>query len=118
MKHDFFTEQPVKAARAYHLHSVLHDWPDDACKKILKQLVSVMKPGYSRLLLNEIVIPNKGAERRNTALDIWMAVLNSAKERTEKEWHTLLGSPELGLKITGIWLIEGTESLIECELKD
>uniref|UniRef100_A0A8H7K5S5 O-methyltransferase domain-containing protein n=1 Tax=Bionectria ochroleuca TaxID=29856 RepID=A0A8H7K5S5_BIOOC len=46
--HDFFTEQPVKNARTYYLHSVLHDWGDDDCIKILQQLKPAMKAGYSR----------------------------------------------------------------------
>ena len=31
MAHDFFTRQPVKHARAYYLHSVLHNRGDDDC---------------------------------------------------------------------------------------
>ena len=32
MEYDFYLEQPLKAARAYYMHSVLHDWPDDVCR--------------------------------------------------------------------------------------
>ncbi|KAK1590435.1 S-adenosyl-L-methionine-dependent methyltransferase [Colletotrichum navitas] len=28
MAYDFHTEQPIKGARAYYMHSVLHDWTD------------------------------------------------------------------------------------------
>ncbi|KAJ6135949.1 hypothetical protein N7512_001109 [Penicillium capsulatum] len=112
--HDFFTEQPVKGARAYYLHSVLHDWPDHICHKILLNLVDAMKPGYSRLLINENLIPDRGAYWETTSLDLIMMEIGSG-ERTERQWRTLLGN--VGLRIVKIWGVQrGVESLIECEL--
>ncbi|KAL5371621.1 hypothetical protein PMIN02_012773 [Paraphaeosphaeria minitans] len=108
------TEQPVKAARAYYLHSILHGWPDQVCKVILKQVAGAMEPAYSKLLTHENIIPSKGAEWEATALDIMMATLLSSKERTEEEGYALLEAPELGPKISGIWKVSGAESLIEC----
>lgn len=35
-KHDFYEPQPLVGARAYFLHTVLHDWPDDNCIRIRK----------------------------------------------------------------------------------
>ncbi|KAL6237197.1 O-methyltransferase [Aspergillus navahoensis] len=54
--HVFFTKQPVKAGQAYYMHSILHDWPDGLCRKILARIVAAMKPGYSKLLVNEYAI--------------------------------------------------------------
>ncbi|KAK0627398.1 S-adenosyl-L-methionine-dependent methyltransferase, partial [Immersiella caudata] len=73
MVYDFYTEQPVKGARTYYLHSVLHDWPDELCVKILERIKAAMKPGYSRLLINENVIPDTGAHWETTALDVMLA---------------------------------------------
>lgn len=53
--HDFFTEQPVKGARAYFMRSILHDWPDYKCRIILRHLKDAMEPGYSRILVNDVV---------------------------------------------------------------
>ncbi|KAJ5835419.1 Winged helix-turn-helix transcription repressor DNA-binding [Penicillium robsamsonii] len=112
--HDFFTEQPVKGARAYYMHSVLHDWPDELCRKILANIVAAMRPGYSKLLVNENVIPDTGAYWETTSLDLIMMEIGSG-ERTERQWHALLESA--GLKIVKIWTAQrGVESLIECEL--
>ncbi|KAL3462053.1 S-adenosyl-L-methionine-dependent methyltransferase [Aspergillus heterothallicus] len=112
--HDFFTEQPVKGARAYYMHSVLHDWPDELCAKILANLVAAMKPGYSKILVNENVIPDTGAYWEATSLDLIMMQLGSA-ERTERQWRSLLEAA--GLKVINIWTARrGVESLIECEL--
>ncbi|RYP16621.1 hypothetical protein DL765_005012 [Monosporascus sp. GIB2] len=115
MGYDFTTEQPVKGSRAYYMHSVLHDWPDETCMKILARITDAMKPGYSKLLINENVIPARGAYWESTALDVLMMLYFTYKERTEQDWRALLGAA--GLKICKIWSAgEGVESLIECEL--
>ncbi|ROW04362.1 hypothetical protein VSDG_00914 [Cytospora chrysosperma] len=43
--HDFFTTQPIKAARAYSLHSILHDWDDKDSLRILENLLPALEPG-------------------------------------------------------------------------
>lgn len=45
MAHDFFTPQPMRHARAYHLHSILHDWDDKDSLRILENLKPALKPG-------------------------------------------------------------------------
>ncbi|KAH7001129.1 S-adenosyl-L-methionine-dependent methyltransferase [Ilyonectria destructans] len=113
--YDFFTEQPIKGARAYYMHSVLHDWNDETCLRILTTVMAAMKPGYSKLLINENVIPETGAQWEATALDIMMLTLLASRERTRENWETLLG--KAGLKIVSVWTVaNGVESLIECEL--
>lgn len=97
------------------MHSVLHDWNDETCRKILSRLVAAMTPGYSKLLINENVIPNTGAHWQATSLDLIMMVDLAAKERTEQQWHQVI--EPVGLKITKIWTpLDSAESLIECEL--
>ncbi|MCJ1443269.1 MAG: hypothetical protein MMC23_003767 [Stictis urceolatum] len=115
--HDFFEEQPVKGARAYYLHSVLHDWDDDSCKKILRQIVLAMKRNYSRILINELIIPEENASWGTTSMDWLMMALGAVKERTDKDWRSLLES--VGLKVCNIWecpFDRATEGLIEAEL--
>ncbi|KAJ0315165.1 hypothetical protein Brms1b_006278 [Colletotrichum noveboracense] len=89
MGHDFFTEQPIKSARAYYMHSVLH--------------------------INENCIPATGADWQDTGQDIMMLTLVSSKERTHLEWNALLEKVEL--TVTKTYDVgNGVESLIECEL--
>ncbi|KAH7156717.1 zinc finger protein-domain-containing protein [Dactylonectria macrodidyma] len=98
-----------------NMHSVLHDWNDETCLKILNTIMEAMKPGYSKLLINENVIPETGAQWEATALDIMMLTLLASRERTRENWETLLG--KAGLKIVKVWTVaNGVESLIECEL--
>jgi hypothetical protein len=118
MSHDFLTEQPIKGARAYFMHSILHDWPDDVCKDILSRLADAMKPGYSKLLIFECVIPPTGAYWEATAGDILMMTQLSALERTEDNWRQLIEGSGLSLKIVKFWKCgqSDVENLIECEL--
>lgn len=99
-------------ARAYYLHSVLHDWDDASCLKILRSIVPAMQPGFSKLLVNEYVVPDVGAGWSITSMDWLMMALGAVRERTERQWRELLGHAEL--RVTGIWRYEqGRESLIE-----
>ena len=73
-----------------------------------------MQSGYSKLLINEFVVPDLGATMSVTSMDWVMMALFAVKERTEKEWRELLG--QAGLKIVGIWTYDqASESLIEAE---
>lgn len=97
------------------MHSVLHDWSDEKGREILKQLAKAMKPGYSKVLINENVIPETEASWESTSIDILMMTLLASQERTASQWQQLVESA--GLKITKIWTdLKGAESLIECEL--
>ncbi|THY22919.1 S-adenosyl-L-methionine-dependent methyltransferase [Aureobasidium pullulans] len=117
MPHNFFEPQPVRHARAYYLHSVLHDWPDANALQILENLKPAMKHGYSKLLLNEIVVLDKisTSSPQVTSFDLAMMGLCAAQERTELMWRTLLG--RAGFKVIKIWTSEAAvESIIEAEI--
>jgi hypothetical protein len=99
MAHDFFTPQPIKGAKYYHLRAILHDWPDESCVKILSQLRSAFVPGYSRLLVQSWVLPETGWSAREAMLDLnlWTGC---GMERTESQWYELL--PKAGFEILRI----------------
>ncbi|KAI1196277.1 putative O-methyltransferase [Nemania serpens] len=101
MPYDFFTAQPVKGARAYFFHHVFHDWSDRKSLEILKQVVKAMTPGYSKLLIHEMIVPEKGASMVHATLDIAMMCFGGGKERTAKQWEQLL--EVAGLRVSGIW---------------
>ncbi|KAI1775116.1 hydroxyindole O-methyltransferase [Hypoxylon cercidicola] len=115
MAYDFYTEQPVKGSRAYFMHSVLHDWPDNICHRILARIREAMKPGYSKLLINENVMPATGADWQATAEDLMVMITSSSLERSEDNWRAMLR--DAGFKVNCIWRTDNAlESLIECEL--
>lgn len=117
--HDFFTPQPDSAhhARAYYLHLVLHDWDDEHSRKILGHIRDAMKPGYSKLLINENVLEDVGAPWQQTSLDWTMMAMLVNRERTKSQWTELLES--VGLRIEGVWRKDvSSESVIEAVLAD
>ena len=67
----------------------------------------------SVILIDEIVIPNEGAQWRQTQLDLAMMASLAGMERTEGQWRHLL--TRAGLTITGIFLYgsEFGDSIIE-----
>lgn len=115
MVHDFFTPQPITGAKAYFMHWILHDWPDDDGRRLLENVKSAMKRGYSRLLLSEIVIPSTNATVHQTSLDLMMAALVSAKERSEQQWEDFLRP--IGFRVIKFWHNFAVhESIVEAEL--
>ena len=97
---------------------VLHDWPKDECKRALENLKPAMKPGYSRILLNEIVIPDVNAHWFATSVDMLMMLVHAAQERREVEWKELIESVP-GLRMTKVWDVQGAlEKIIEIERVD
>ena len=52
------------------MHRILHDWPDAKCQEILAHLKSAMAKGYSKLLINENMIFDKGATLMEISLDL------------------------------------------------
>lgn len=96
---------------------MLHDWDDEKSVQILKRLVPALQKGYSKILINEYMVPDAGAAWPITVMDLLMMALVAVRERTEKQWRKLLTSA--GLKVVNIWTYDqGTESLIEAELDD
>src|ERR1700753_3692194 len=59
--HDFFLPQPESArgATAYFLSFIIHDWPDEQCRVIVKHIVEVMTPN-SIILIYETLLPEQG----------------------------------------------------------
>ncbi|KAK7932013.1 hypothetical protein PG985_002725 [Apiospora marii] len=101
MSHDFLTEQPIKGARAYYLHSIVQDWDDKTNIKILQSLVPAMEKGYSKILINDYVIPNEGAHWLQTSLDCELMSTLGARHRTEAEMRHMI--EEAGLTVVAIF---------------
>ena len=77
--------------------------------------MAAMTPGYSKTLINELVVPDENAGTFMTRSDITMMTLLSAMERSEAQWLKLLES--VGLRVTHIWTAElECERIIECVL--
>ncbi|KIW62032.1 hypothetical protein PV05_02085 [Exophiala xenobiotica] len=114
MAHDFNTPQPVQG-EVYFLHSIIHDYPDDRSRLILRQLAAAMKKDYSKLLIWDFVLPDKAAGSTLIALDWEMMSFYAAGERSESQWKALLENA--GLKVNGVWTYSHfDQAVIEAEL--
>ncbi|KAF3055593.1 Demethylsterigmatocystin 6-O-methyltransferase [Daldinia childiae] len=118
MYYDFFAEQPIKGARAYYYHHILHDWSDYKCLEILKHVRDAMKPGYSKLLLHEMIIPETGASPLYAMLDMTMMCFNAGMERTERQWRELLETA--GFEVVKVWPSPevGGDGMVEAIVKE
>jgi SAM-dependent methyltransferase len=110
MVHDYFQPQTVEAD-VYFFRWVLHNLSDQACYKILRALIPVLKPGV-RIILQDLCMPEPGtvplwrdkdlrseptftlsffsiAQPLHRASDIHMTTLFNAKERTVSEWRAM-----------------------------
>ncbi|TGO37663.1 hypothetical protein BHYA_0092g00460 [Botrytis hyacinthi] len=114
--HDFMTEMPVKGARLYYLRYISHDWPQAVLIQILNHIRRAMKPGYSKVIINDWIIPAEGASRFMTAQDLNMMAVGGGMERTQALHEEYIAAA--GFKISGIWKADDdiSESVIECEI--
>ena len=64
----------------------------------------------SMILIDEMIIPNQGADWRATQIDLTMMASLAGVERTEKQWSALVDKAEL--KINKIYNTELNDSLI------
>jgi SAM-dependent methyltransferase len=92
---DFFDAVPA-GGDAYLLKYILHDWPDDDARRILRRCREAMGPG-SRLVVVEWLLPEPGQRGRTHLIDLNMLVLLGARERTLPELANLLASAGLHL---------------------
>lgn len=113
--YDFFTPQPVKGAKAYFWRWILHDWDDENIRKFLSNTVKAMDKD-SKLLLEELVLPDTGVDMKCSHLDILMMLYHSGMERSLSQWRALMDS--CGLQIVKVWDRPDTDpSILECKLK-
>jgi hypothetical protein len=101
MPHDIFSPQPVVGALVYYTHFVLHDFTDDRCRVFLRAVASAMTPGYSRLLMNEAVIPERGCPPFFAVGDITMMLVLAGIQRSKRHWIELVESA--GLRVVNVW---------------
>ncbi|KAI1608644.1 catechol O-methyltransferase [Exophiala viscosa] len=117
LKHDFWTEQPVKGAKAYYFRRVFHDYSDELCVKLLKQVIPAMTGPDSRVLVADMLLPEimTTKEAHTAALDIACMVMGG-KERTEEDFRRLFQS--VGLEVVAIHRAPGVAAgLVEGTLK-
>jgi hypothetical protein len=107
----------IRLGSNYFLKSILHDWPDKACIKILNNLAPAMKEHpHSKLLICDLILADQYPERARVIRDMNMMVLGG-KERSLGQWHDLLG--KAGFKILKVYGVgDVNSSIIEAVLDE
>ena len=111
MAGSFFESLP-EGGDLYMLKSVLHDWDDEQCMKILSNLYKAMS-AESRLLIMESIIEEGNRPSFGKMSDVLMMVAVGGKERTRVEYSILL--QKAGFRIRKIRRTVAPLSLIEAE---
>lgn len=74
-----------------------------------------MTPGYSKIWLLEIIVPETNASRTLAGLDITLMMFLGALERTKRQWYELL--EEAGLEVVGMTRRPDGFGMIEAMVK-
>jgi hypothetical protein len=85
---DFF-KQIQPEADAYMLKYILHDWDDSDAATILKNIRAII-PNKGRLLIMDSVVNEDNQPAHGKTADINMMILTGGRERTLKEFRSLL----------------------------
>jgi hypothetical protein len=106
---DFFASVPA-GGDLYVLKSILHDWPDDECRRILRNVHAAAEPGAS-LLLVEMIVPDDPQPSPVALMDMNMLVMLNGRERTASEFEKLLN--ETGFSLVRVMQTSGLFALLE-----
>ncbi|MEZ5994035.1 MAG: methyltransferase [Planctomycetota bacterium] len=107
---DFFKAVPA-GGDCYTLKHIIHDWGDEQCVTVLKNIASVMEPN-AKILIAEIVMPETPEPHPAKFMDVNMlAMTEGGCERTEKEYADLFA--KAGLRLNGIHPTPSPVSVVE-----
>ncbi|KID89862.1 O-methyltransferase, family 2 [Metarhizium guizhouense ARSEF 977] len=116
--HDFFKEQPVKDADVYFFRWIIHNYSTPYAVKLLKNLVSALKPG-ARIVINDHCLRESGSEnpwdeKLMRSMDMIMLTLLNAQERAEQEFRDLFKAADERFVFKGVTRTPGCRmSVIE-----
>jgi hypothetical protein len=108
---DFLAEAP-QGGDLYLLKSILHDWPDDACETIVRNVHRAAAPD-SRLVVIEMLLPEgpAGTPSPVPLMDMNMLVMLGGRERTASEYGAMLA--RCGYRVERVVPTPGPFSVIE-----
>ena len=95
---DFFRAVPA-GADLHVLKSVLHDWTDEECVRILRACREAL-PSDGRVLVVEMLVPEEIRPDFVMLMDLNMLVMTGGRERTAPEFGKLLS--QAGLEMTRV----------------
>lgn len=92
-----FFESVPSACDAYILKSVLHDWADEDCRRILRAIAKAMHPSSKLFIVERLIPDTPEADPSTIWLDLHMLCITGGKERTQREYAEILSSSGFSL---------------------
>ncbi|KAL2328163.1 hypothetical protein Fmac_021590 [Flemingia macrophylla] len=87
--------EAIPSADCIMLKYILHDWNDEESIKILEKCKQAI-PSHGKVIIMDIVMEQKPEDETIISVQFWldmiMMTLGAGKERSEKEWATLIFS--------------------------
>jgi hypothetical protein len=112
---DFFEDIPA-GADAYYMQHIIHDWNDERSLKILGNVRKALKDRKDgRLIIVDCIVGEASGPDMSKWLDLEMLLMPGGRERTRKEWDTLMA--QAGFEITKAVPIALGKAVIEARLK-
>jgi hypothetical protein len=106
---DMFASVPA-GADAYIMKHIIHDWPDEACVKILKACRKGVNPGGKLLVVDTVILPGNDFSP-SKFLDLQMLIFPSGCERTKKQFRQLFAAS--GWQLSRIIPTAAADSIVE-----
>ena len=98
---DFF--QSVPTGDAYLLKFILHDWDDESCVTVLRNIRRAMVPG-ARLYIVDMVVDDSQPDVDAAMMDMAMLFSTGGLERSVPEFEALLDAADLRMtRIEEVW---------------
>jgi len=110
--YDFLKEVPP-VCDAYFLVNILHDWEDEICCRILKNISRAMNADSRLLIVEHLLEPGPGFSVAKL-LDIEVLVMGGGRERTIDEYKSLIDS--VGLTLSKVIPTNHGPAIFECTI--
>ncbi len=100
---DFFKSIPV-VADLYLMKFILHDWNDEQCVEILKNLAKSAPSGSRLLIVETLIEEDDNQPSLSKIMDLNMLVMTGGRERTASEYAALF--ERSGFELTDVHLTQ------------
>ncbi|XP_037550603.1 acetylserotonin O-methyltransferase 2 [Nematolebias whitei] len=86
---DFFRDE-IPAADLYILARIIHEWPEEKCRTLLKRIYEASKPGGGVLLVEAMLFENRRGPVMAQMFSLNMLVQAEGRERSPSEYVRML----------------------------
>lgn len=112
---DFFAD-PLPAGDCYLLKNILHDWSDEDCVRLLRNVRRSIAPGGRVVAVDAVLPPGNRAHMAKLSDLLMMAGIDGGRERTRDEFRRVFQAA--GFRLRRVRPTVGPFSILEAEPAD